>query len=395
MIRMIKKKKVAILSWACAYQEHEGGKCTHIAKLAAMLAKDGYDIHIFTRRGKEKHTSRKKEGLNYHYIQIDQTLPLMKGISLFAKKIYERIKRIESKEKPFDIIHCYNWHPARAITSLQNGRQRRVIFTLSTNDVLRESAPDNDVTREQKKWEQELIKISDKIVCFDDEMRRELKERFFLPDAKISHIQQEFDWESYQGVKDPGEVKKKYDLWPLDPLVLFVGEFSRDFGPDILAEAIPSLLKKNPQLRFLLVGDGELMWPIRIKARYLSFEHAIRLVGHKEGRELQELFQGADIVVIPNRISTTPYQVLAAWSAKKPVVATREGGYGIIRHLENGLSIYDNADSIVWGIERILSDWNKGYEMAQKGWEHLHENYTLGAIGKRIEGIYQAVATKI
>ncbi|MGA1869528.1 MAG: hypothetical protein ACMUJM_13395 [bacterium] len=65
-----KKKKVAILSWDCAYQEHEGGKCTHIDKLAAMLAKDGYDIHIFTRRGEERGTALKKEGLNYHYIQI-------------------------------------------------------------------------------------------------------------------------------------------------------------------------------------------------------------------------------------------------------------------------------------------------------------------------------------
>ena len=169
---------------------------------------------------------------------------------------------------------------------------------------------------------------------------------------------------------------------------------NNDYGPDILVEAIPALLRNNPQLRFLLVGDGELMWPIRIKAHYLLFEHAIRLIGHKEGKELQELFQAADIVVIPNRNSTSPFQVLAAWSAKKPLVVTHAGSSGLIKHLENGIQVYDNPNSIVWGVERILFDWDKGNEIVQKGWEQIQENYTWDAIGQKIGSIYQSESKK-
>jgi len=242
--------------------------------------------------------------------------------------------------------------------------------------------------------EKELIKHSDNILFFDQKMRTEIQNRLSLPEEKISILENEFNWQDYQWVKDPGEIKKKYDLWPLDPLVLFVGGLDHNYAPDILADAIPALLKNTPQLRFLFIGDGELMWTLRIKAHYLLFEHAIRLVGHKEGKELQELFQAADIVVVPNRVTTAPYQILAAWSAMKPVVATHAGSCGLIKHEENGIQVYDNPNSIVWGIERILFDWDKGHEIAEKGWAHIMENYAWDAIGQKVESIYQSKTTK-
>jgi glycosyltransferase involved in cell wall biosynthesis len=381
---------VAILSWDCLLDEHDGVKSTHIAKLAATLAKDGHKIHVFTRGEKGRFTNQKVDGVNYHCIPIDSNIPLLKGVSIFANGIYERIKRIESKERPFNVIHCYNWQPARAVKSLQNGKPRRIIFTFHTSGCKKERAQGNELVVQQNLLEHELIKNSDSIVCFDQGISTEIQNRFSLPEEKISIIQKGFNWKDYQWVKDPGEVKKKYDLWPLDPLVLFVGEFNNDYGPDILVDAIPALLNNNPQIRFLLVGDGELMWPIRIKAHYLLFEHAIRLVGHKEGRDLQELFQAVEIVVIPNRITTSPYQVLAAWSSKKPIIATHAGGCSLIKHEENGILVYDNPHSFVWGIERILFDWDKGHEIAQKGWEEIQKNYTLDAIVHKIGNIYQS-----
>jgi glycosyltransferase involved in cell wall biosynthesis len=210
-----------------------------------------------------------------------------------------------------------------------------------------------------------------------------------LPAEKISVIPRDFHWEDFQWVNDPGEIKRKYQIGPVDPLVLFVGKLSHDYGTDILAEAIPDLIENHPQLRFLLVGEGELMWPIRIKAHYLLYEHAVRLVGHKEGRDLNELFQAADMVVIPNRKILSPYQVFAAWSAKKPVIATVAGSCNLIRHLENGILVYDNPNSIGWGIERILFDWDRGYEIARNGLREVEQNYTWDAMSQKLAHIYQ------
>ena len=109
---------------------------------------------------------------------------------------------------------------------------------------------------------------------------------------------------------------------------------------------------------------------------------------------LQALFQAADIVVIPNRLPTTPFQLLASWSAKKPVVVTHAGGGGLIKHLENGIQVYDNPNSIVWGVERILFDWDTGNEIAQRGWDEIQSHYTWDVIGQKIEDIYHVSSPK-
>jgi glycosyltransferase involved in cell wall biosynthesis len=387
-----KKQKVAILTWDCLPEGEDKIKSTHTIRLAATLAKDGHKIHVFTRGEKEEVSNQKIDGVHYHRIHIDSNIPLLKGASIFADRIYKHIKRMESRENPFNVIHCYDWHPAKAIKSLQNGISRHIIVAPHMNG--KEPSSDDKQIIQQNLLTQELIKESDRIVCFEQGIGIDIQQRLSLPEEKVFIISKEFDWQDYQWIKDPGEVKKKYDVWPLDPLILFVGELNNDYGPDILADAVPALLKNNPQVRFLFVGCGELEWPIRIRAHYLLFEHAIRLVGHKAGRDLQELFQAADIVVIPNRIKTFPYQVLAAWSAKKPVVATNEGSFGLINHLENGILVYDHPNSIVWGIERILFDCDKGHEIAQKGWEGLLEKYTWNAISKKLKYIYQSEKRK-
>ena len=383
-----KKQKVAILSWDCS---HEGLEAEHIFELATSLAKDGQEIHIFTRGDKQGPSNQKIHGVYVHHIHIDPKLPLLKSVSIFTTKICERVKRLESNERPFDVIHCYNWQPAKAVKNLQNGISRRIICTLHPNGC---GKRDDEVGTKQDLFERELVKASDRIVCFDPGIKITIQSRFSLPEEKISTLKQGFNWQDYQWLKDPGEVKKKYDLWPLDPLVLFVGGLDHANGPDILVDAIPALLKNTPQLRFLLVGDGDLMWPIKVKAHYLLFEHAIRLIGHKEGKDVQALFQAADIVVIPNRLPTTPFQLLASWSAKKPVVVTHAGGGGLIKHLENGIQVYDNPNSIVWGVERILFDWDTGNEIAQRGWDEIQSHYTWDVIGQKIEDIYHVSSPK-
>ncbi|MGA1795147.1 MAG: glycosyltransferase family 4 protein [bacterium] len=384
-----KKQRIAFFTWDHLPAVSDGPTSSSISRLSTELAKGGHEVHVFARSRKGDGTHEIVDGVHYHRISIDDSLSPAKGATVFANKILERIKRIEAKGSPFDVIHCYNWQPAKAVKNLHNGLNRRFVLTLQQQEAA--SQHDGEFVEQQCAAEQELIAMSDSIVCFDKGMRTGIMNRFDIPDHKLPIINEPFDWRRFQGIMDPGEIKKKYDLWPLDPLVLFVGGFDYTFGPDILADAIPAILKNTPQVRFLMVGSGDLEWTVRIKAHYLLYEHAIRMIGHKEGTELEELFQAADIVIVPSRMGINPFQVLASWGAKKPVVATHAGSCGLIRHEENGILIYDNPNSVVWGVERILFDWDKGREIAQRGWEEIQEQYTWEAIVHKIETIYQSM----
>jgi glycosyltransferase involved in cell wall biosynthesis len=380
--------KVAILSWEGLPWTQGGVESILIFEMATALVKNGHEVHVFTRGRKGNPYHRIMNGIHYHCIHIDPDIRMIKGISRFAQQVNQRIKRIESKKSPFDVIHCYNWHHAKIIANIQNGIKRRIVFSPGINGASQKEKKNSELLACRESWETQLIRSSDHIVCFETKGCMHIQKHFSLPPGKVSVIPRDFHWEDFQWVKDPGEIKRKYQIGPVDPLVLFVGELNHDYGPDILVKAIPGLIENYPQIRFLLVGEGELMWPIRIKAHYLLFEHVVRLVGHKEDQDLQELFQAADMVVIPNRTTNSPYQVFAAWSAQKPVIATPAGSCNLIRHLKNGILVYDNSHSIEWGIERILIDWDKGHLIAQDGWREIEQNYTWDAVTQKLGHIY-------
>src|SRR6202011_4554916 len=100
---------------------------------------------------------------------------------------------------------------------------------------------------------------------------------------------------------DPGDIKCQYAIGPLDPTVLFAGRMVVQKGPDILVRTMPSVLRYYPNAKFVFVGDGHLKNEVCTAAHQMGVAHALRLLGHKSGRDLHDLFKACDIVAVPSR----------------------------------------------------------------------------------------------
>lgn len=383
------KKKIAILSFNTLYgKSDDTDEGRYVSSLASALVNEGQEVHVFTRKEQLQPENEEIGSVFYHRIKIDSSLSLLNSINRFGELILSRINRIEAHERAFDIIHCHNLLPAKAALKLVNKKDIPLYLTLRSDYNSRNYIATNKEDKKIQAVFQEIIKKSNKVIYCSEMLKQKIQTRFDLPEDKHILIPEAFNWEDFQGIVDQGEIKRRYNIGPIDPVILFVGELNNTYAPDIIVDAMPTLLRNNHRLHFVFVGEGELFWPIKVKAHYLYIEHAIRLVGHKEGRDLYELFQASDIIAIPNRQNTGNFQILAAWSAKKPIVVTKAGSCGLIRHEENGVLVYDNPESLIWGIERITSDWSKAHEMTEQGWNNLKENYTWNAAGKKMKGIY-------
>jgi glycosyltransferase involved in cell wall biosynthesis len=189
---------------------------------------------------------------------------------------------------------------------------------------------------------------------------------------------------------DPGQIKARYQVGPVDPTVLFVGDLSERYGPDILLKSLPAALKNNKQVRLALVGDGTLYWPLRVYTRYLLLEHAVRFVGDLQGEPLHELIQAADVLVVPSRESTPWWPIQAAWAARTPVVATHHAAPGLVEHEKDSILFYPAESSCVWGIERVLFDPTMRSQIVEGGSENLEERFGWSCVAEQIEELMGA-----
>jgi glycogen(starch) synthase len=176
-------------------------------------------------------------------------------------------------------------------------------------------------------------------------------------------------------------------------MIVFVGDLEERYGPDLLVKAMPAILKNHKQARLVVVGDGGLQWPLRVYARYLLLEHAVRLPGHVAGQALNELVQAADVVVAPSRGSTPWWPIQAAWAAQRPVVATHQAAPGLVEHLVDSVLFYPSENSCVWGIERVLFDAGLRQTLAERGSEKLDERFGWGNVATQVVELMQAHAS--
>jgi len=172
----------------------------------------------------------------------------------------------------------------------------------------------------------------------------------------------------FDGLVDPGDVRRQYGIGPMDPMVLIVGRLVYQKGPDLLISAIPYILNYHPSAKFVFVGDGEMRKEVEQQARNMGVSHATRFVGKQISWKLRDLFKATDCVCVPSRNEPFGIVILEAWSAGKPVVATINGGPNeIIWHDVNGLKIQDNPQSIAWGIGTIFEDFDHARWMGHNG----------------------------
>lgn len=190
-----------------------------------------------------------------------------------------------------------------------------------------------------------------------------------------------FPYHEFVSNLDPGVVKARYLVGPVDPTLLFVGDLDERHAPDLLIRAMPGLLKKHPQARLIIVGDGPLLWPLRVMSRYMLLDYAVRIPGHIGGREVRELIAAADVMVVPSRAATEDWQILSGWSARRPVVATQAVSNGLCAHGDNALLAEAETPALEGALDRVLSDPAFGHRIGDSGHRKVLQDFAGAPAG--------------
>jgi len=190
---------------------------------------------------------------------------------------------------------------------------------------------------------------------------------------------------AYQGVDTKRRIyrekklvfRKEFDISEDDILVGAIGRLHSIKGFSYFIQAAREVVKKMPQMKFVLIGDGEEKNDLESMINELKLSKNFILAGHREN--ILELLPEMDLFVSSSLTEGLGIAVLEAMLASKPVIATRVGAIPeLIENEKTGLLV-SAKDSYALS-EKILflaNNKEKARELGKNAYEKVMNNFTL------------------
>jgi glycosyltransferase involved in cell wall biosynthesis len=350
----------------------------HVARVIAGLTQRGIPVHLFARHSYEI------EGAQVHVVGADEEGDVVDQAQEYTRHAGNAFMQQFPGGAGRVRLLGYEWS-AVPVLSLLRGL-RNLDYTLSLHSLERQRSDlSSDVARRIETLEMTGLREARTLLLHDPATGEVARQG--VPECvdRATQARTLFPVWNFEANLDPGAIKARYQVGPIDPLILFIGDLSERYGPDLALKAMPAVLRHHPQARLVIVGDGSLYWPLRVYARYLLLEHAVRLVGHVQDQPLHELIQAADLVIVPSRESTPWWPIQAAWAARRPVVATHEAARPLLAHEQDAVLVYPSENSCVWGIERVLYDADLRTALGRNGRQKLDERFGWNALAAQVD----------
>ncbi|MEI6597163.1 MAG: glycosyltransferase family 4 protein [bacterium] len=248
------------------------------------------------------------------------------------------------------------------------------------------------VLSSRKKWlTGKILQNADKIICANG-YTADLTGQFFTLSAnKIVTANPAADLTPPPEPAQISKLKKQHDL--TDKIILLsVGRLVKRKGFDKVIECLPEILKKIPNLAYVILGDGEEMENFKFQIKNLKLENNVKIISNVSDEERNAWYGLCDIFIMTSRNIAGDFEgfgivYLEANLAGKPVIAGRSGGVGdaVIDGLNGLLVNPEDTSQITSAVIKLALNPGLRQKLGERGKERAINDFNWR---KQINKIY-------
>ncbi len=205
----------------------------------------------------------------------------------------------------------------------------------------------------------------------------------------------ELDW--FLNAKfDAAEIRREFGI-PLDAPV--VGKIARLFplkGHDQLMDAAPEIVKRVPNVRFFLIGDGMLLEPLQKRASEYGILKNFVFAGLIDRKRIPEMISAMDIVVHTSLREGLARVLPQALAMGKPCVSFDIDGAPevVIDDYTGYLVKAFDSEGLANRVAQLLEDDELRKKLGENGRRHVDPNFRTEKMVADISEVYQMLLTK-
>lgn len=352
------------------YSLRVGGMSPAVTENSEAMARLGHDVHIFTRIGDNQLDYEKINGVHCHRCSFFPSENILEFCENMGNSMVDRFQIATRDFGEFQVLHGHDWHVINALDKIKQKTGKPYFLTFHSTEWGRNGNEFGEWYEFREIMGREWYGAfqAKRVITVSYTMKNELMWLYNVPDWKISVIPNGIRPENYYKTVDSGAVKQRYGIHPLAPTIFFIGRLVTQKGPDLLVEAIPKVINNRWDAKFIIAGGGGMRGHLEYLARKNGVMDSVRFLGYVPDEEYLDILNACDIVCIPSRNEPFGLVLLEAWSAEKAVVAADVGGLGEnIDNFNNGIKVFNNPESIAWGINYIINDPGGVHHLGQEG----------------------------
>jgi glycosyltransferase involved in cell wall biosynthesis len=352
--------------------------------LTQRLTKMGYRVDFVTRAGSGPLDSRALAAgatIRQTGELLDDSVPF---IERTARRLQKNLRWItEARRQQYDIVDAW-LQPTDAVAALTRP-VTRIPVVMTARLGARQKMPLGPAT---ELFHATVHRMIDVVVANADVTAREAVAQG-VPPERIRVIR--------GGVAEPPTYtpeerqarRQRLGASDDDLLIGSVGNLRPMKRQDLLIDAFAHLLPRHPDLRLVLVGDGELRPRIEAQIKALGLESRVLLYGR--ATDLSALYDAFDLFVQSSNSEGLPNVLLEASASRLAIVATAAGGTGeLVIDGDTGLLVpVDDLDRLTDGMRMAIEDVELRRRLGESAHRLIERDYGMERFAREYSDLYQ------
>lgn len=364
-----------------------GGSVTVLYELSRELARRNHDVTIIT----------SDFGFDPQYADTIRVagvtvIPFhcVANVGLFLYSPSMKIW-LEKNLKDYDIIHLHTYR------SYQNAVAHMIALKYTIRYIVQAHGSVLPFFERQilKKlydfvWGHNILSDAGKLIAVSKEEKDQYL-KMGMPQNKIEIIPNAIDISDYLDLPEKGTFRKKYGIGSNEKIILYLGRIHRIKGIDLLIKAYSKLLKKEKNIKLVIIGPDEgYLNSLEQLISSLKIHNTIIFTGPLYNKDKYAAFIDADFFVMPSYYEIFGNSLIEALYFEIPSIVTT--GCSIAELLREVVYVIEpNDDAIVTALSTLINDDQRADIMRKKGRKIVQEKFEISKIAQKFEEIYEAI----
>lgn len=285
---------------------------------------------------------------------------------------------LEHKDE-FDVIHAHDWLTYMAGVAAKQVTGKPLVVHMHATSFDRGS--EKNIDTRVYGLEKRGMEAADKVIAVSELTRNICINKYGISPDKVVAVHNAVDFSGKEAIHEERGVK--------DKIVTFLGRITYQKGPEYFIEAAAKVLKRCPDVRFVMAGSGDLMNKCVQHVARLGIADRFHFTGFLRGAAVTKMFALSDVYVMPSISEPFGISPLEAMQTNVPSIVSKQSGCAEILDYCLKVDFWD-VDAMADAIYGLLQYPAVHHLAQEKGYEEVN-NLKWTAAAAKIKAVYESV----